>query len=292
MELSKLTSRNVLGVLAVCCLMVLAGCSGPPSPPNQGEQTETPTPEPYAQSGAEVTYDNVYSDHRDILINDRGSFAVTYKVNIEDPRLDRQRKYQKRYLVNTQTEEYLYQSNYSGTNVQVYQDSVLYYERTGGENQEAQVEVLPLSEAPSDSFNLNEAAANSSLIETGMQSSSYTLQSANFTGDGREVSTYTASDSVNNYDVSDLIPEDMNYEFGNPSTTNENIESTITIEKQGLMTKYTFTYTSTVTVNGNEEQMTIEVTYTVDRSGTFIDVPKPSWAGGEEADEPNNNSST
>lgn len=281
MDTSKLFSRRVLLVLAVSSMLVLAGCSGPPSPPNQTEETPEPTPEAYTESGAEVTYDNVYPDHRALLLNEYGAFAVTYNVTINDPRLSSEQVYEKRFLVNTQTEETRYLSNFEGQRTSIYQDSVLYYERVGGEQQDATTTVVPVSDAPQDTINLNEAAGNSSLVSTGMASSSYSFDDARFGGNGQEISTYSSSTTVRNYAVSNLIPESMDYTFGSPSTRNENVDSTIEITKDGLVKEYTFTYTATTTIDGNEEDISIEITYTVDRASEFIEVNKPAWVSNE-----------
>lgn len=287
MDTSKLLSRRVLIVLAVSSMLILAGCSGPPSPPNQTEETPEPTPEAYTESGAEVTYDNVYPDHRELLLNEYGSFAVTYNVTINDPRMSSKRTYEKRVLVNTQTEETRYLSNFEGQRTSIYQDSVLYYERVGGQEQDATTTVLPISEAPTDTINLNEAAGNSSLVSTGMSSSSYSFDNARFGSNGDEISTYSSSTTVRNYAVSNLIPESMDYTFGSPSTQNEDIDSTIEITKDGLVKKYTFNYTATTTINGNEEDISIEITYTVDRASEFIEVEKPAWVADESGESAN-----
>jgi len=259
-------------------MLAIAGCLTPPGPPNQNETTPTPTPSKYVESGAGISYQEVYNTSKEQLNKSEG-FAVTYNVTIKDPRLSSEEKsYIKQYLMNVKQNETLYQSNFSSVERSVYKDSVLYYERTGGRNTQAQTTVTPISEVENDTVTMEEAAGNSSLIKTGLDSSQYSFTNVSYQNN-EEISTYTASQSVSNYDASDLIPSDMNYQFGNPEITggSENIESEVRMTKDGLMRSYTLTYSATMFVDGTEEDFEMQIKYTVNRNGPTVGVDKPGW---------------
>lgn len=275
---NRLLSRKVLGILAVVSLMALAGCFTPPGPPDQNETTPTPEPSPYSESGTDINFKNVHESHLEQL-NESEGFAVTYSVSITDPRVSGEAQvYQKQYLSNTRTGETGFRSNFSGTQEEVYKDTVLYYERTGGEETQAQTNVMAIEDVENDTVTLEAAAGQSPLVKTGMNSSQYSLGNVTYSGN-EELSTYSSSQSVSNYDVEDLIPSEMDYQFGNPEITggSERISSEVVMTKDGMMKTYTFEYTATMFVDGSEEQYTIEISYAVERYGPTVTVDKPGW---------------
>lgn len=274
----RLPSRKVIGLIAVISMMALAGCFTPPGPPDQNETTPTPDPSPYSESGTDIKFNNVQESHLEQLNKSEG-FAVTYNVTIQDPRISGEPQvYQKQYLSNTREGETRFRSNFSGTQREVYQDTVLYYERTGGEETQAQTNIMAIEDVENNTVTLEAAAGQSPLVKTGMNSSQYSLGNVTYSGD-EEISTYSASQAVSNYDVEDLIPSKMDYQFGSPELTggSERISSEVIMTREGMMKQYTFTYTATMFVDGSEEQYEMKITYTVERYGPTVTVDEPGW---------------
>lgn len=278
---AKRNNTKIIGAIAVTVLLVFAGCVSPPSPPDRTTETPTPETNPYVESGAEITFEKVQPDHYTALTEDYGSFATSYTVNISDPRLNEEKSFTKRYLFNTNTSEVLYESSYTSQQQSIYQNTLLQYRKTGDET-----EITPVSEV-TDQISQQEAAANSSLIRVGMNSATYTLESDELNSNGVTTATYTATQDVSNYALQELIPDDLDYTVGNPSTTNEEITTTIVMRENGIMNSYTFTYTADIVVNGNTEEYEFSVTYNTDRVSTYIEVTQPPWTQNQDGQSTN-----
>lgn len=270
---STVVSKRVIGVLGVALLMLVAGCFSPPPPPNQGPQTtERPDATPYVADGGDLNFQKVQPDHNAQLLNNSEGFTSRYTVTIDDPRLESgNTTLRSMYQVNLNNSERVYTSNMTGQSIEAYQNSLLYYEKANGEST-----VTPVSDLNTSAISLNEATANSSLVRVGMNSIDYSLSSVKYQGD-TEVSTYTGSQSVSNYALGELFPDDMEYNPGNPQVTDESISSTVTVTNDGLIQKYTFEYSASIFVDGTEDQYSVSVTYQVGQTGP-INVQKPAWA--------------
>lgn len=253
-------------------LMLVAGCFAPPPPPSdEPPTTERPNATPYVSNGAEMIFQQVQPDHESTLLNDSDGFTSRYSVQIMDPRMDSGNQTMiSTYQIDLNNTERVFTSNLTDPAVDAYQNSLLYYEQVGTNST-----VTPISETNTTAINLSTASANSSLIRVGMNSIDYSLSDVKYQG-GQEISTYTGSQSVSNYALSELFPEEMAYSPGNLQVSDESISSTVTMTKDGLMKKFTFEYSATAFIDGAGQEYSVVVTYQIGQTGA-VNVTQPSW---------------
>lgn len=274
--MTQTSTRQVLALVGVVSMMLIAGCFSPPGPPDEGNQTPTtPEPEPYTNDASEINFPTVHNDSVSNLKNATESgLHARLVVNITDPRLEEgNQTYTEEYRINQRTDKRWYSSDFQEMEHAKYHDSVLYYEKTGN-----QTSATPISEVnESNLITIEEAAGKSPFVQVGMNSVEYSLSDVQYRDDVEE-SRYTGSQSVSNYALDDMIPEDMAYDFGSPQMTGEEISSTVVMTENGTMIGYQFKYTSTIFVDGEEKDYELTVRYQIVERGPAVPVSQPDWA--------------